>query len=204
MMGSPTEGRPVSQTPANVVRAGLDHPVIDADGHIIEFMPAVLDHLTEVGGREIAAAYEQVLNVEELVGDLDTAARRAQGLFKMTWWAFPSRNSRDRATGMLPRLLHERLDEIGIDVAVLYPTYGLTVTAVPDDELRRVMARAFNTYMAEAYAPHADRLIPVASIPTTTCAPSAERPSSPTWIATRVPTCFFTSQSYHRGLEHHA
>ena len=25
----------------------------------------------------------------------------------------------------------ERLDEIGIDVAVLYPTYGLTVTAVP-------------------------------------------------------------------------
>src|SRR5581483_11703533 len=44
-------------------------------------------------------------------------------------------------------------------------TGGLTVTAYPNDELRRVMARAFNRYYAEAYADYRDRLIPVAAIP---------------------------------------
>ena len=32
------------------IRAALDHPVIDADGHIIEFLPAVRDFLVEEGG----------------------------------------------------------------------------------------------------------------------------------------------------------
>ncbi len=34
---------------------------------------------------------------------------------------------------MLPELMYRRLDELGIDFAVLYPTYGLPVTAIPND-----------------------------------------------------------------------
>ena len=67
---------------------------------------------------------------------------------------------------MLPRLLHDRLDEIGIDVAYLYPTLGLTVMAVDDDELRRAIALLDNRYYAEAYSPYRDRLLPVGVIPT--------------------------------------
>ena len=152
-------------SPLNPVRAGLDHPVLDADGHLIEFLPAVRDHLVEVGGPELAGAFDQVMNVDALVGGLDEAARRAQGLFRMTWWAYPARNSLDRATGMLPQLLCERLDEIGIDFAVLYPTLGLTALSLDDAELRRGVARAFNRYNAELLAGHSERLAPVALIP---------------------------------------
>ncbi len=151
--------------PANRVRAGLDHPVIDADGHLIEFLPALRDHLIDVGGRQLSDAFDQVMNVEALVGGLDVAQRRSQGLFKMSWWAFPSRNSMDRATGMLPRLLYERLDEIGVDYAVVYPTLGLMPLSLDAPELRCGVARAINRYNAELFADHRDRLEPVAVIP---------------------------------------
>jgi predicted TIM-barrel fold metal-dependent hydrolase len=91
--------------------------------------------------------------------------RRAMGLFKLTWWAYPARNSRDRATGMLPGLLYERLDELGLDYAVLYPTLGLTALSLEQADLRRAAIRAFNRYAAELFEPYSDRLTPVAMIP---------------------------------------
>ena len=53
----------------------------------------------------------------------------------------PARNTLDRATAMLPRLLYERLDEIGLDLAVLYPTFGLIPMALDDEEMRCGIAR---------------------------------------------------------------
>jgi hypothetical protein len=51
-------------------------------------------------------------------------------------------------------------------VAVLYPTVGLSVMAIDDDELRRALARACNRWYAEAYGPYSDRLVTVGVIPT--------------------------------------
>ena len=42
---------------------------------------------------------------------------------------------------MLPELLYRRLEEIGLDFALLYPTSGLSVLSNPDDELRQAAAR---------------------------------------------------------------
>ncbi len=39
------------------VRARLDHPVIDADGHTVEFEPALLDHLKAVSGPDMVQRY---------------------------------------------------------------------------------------------------------------------------------------------------
>jgi hypothetical protein len=39
---------PASKSAA--VRARLNHPVIDSDGHTVEFLPAVLDYLEQTGG----------------------------------------------------------------------------------------------------------------------------------------------------------
>ena len=36
----------------------------------------------------------------------------------------PTKNTLDRATAMLPRLMYERLDDLGLDFAVVYPTAG--------------------------------------------------------------------------------
>jgi predicted TIM-barrel fold metal-dependent hydrolase len=67
---------------------------------------------------------------------------------------------------MLPRLMRARLDEAGIDFAVVYGTHGLFVLAMDNDELRRVVHRAFNMLYADMFADVADRLTPAALIPT--------------------------------------
>jgi predicted TIM-barrel fold metal-dependent hydrolase len=81
------------------------------------------------------------------------------------WWALPAENTLDRATAMLPRLLRARLDQTGVDFAVLYPSSGLFATAIENAEVRQAVCRAHNAYHAEAYAEVADRAIPVAIIP---------------------------------------
>ena len=46
------------------IRAKLDHPVVDADGHMIETTFAVLDFVKQVGGADIAARYEETLKTD--------------------------------------------------------------------------------------------------------------------------------------------
>ncbi len=147
------------------VRAGLGHPVIDADGHVIEFLPAVRDHLRDEGGAGLVDRFDAVADAASGIEGPSADERRAMGLFRLTWWAYPARNTLDRATGMLPALLYERLDELGIDFAVLYPTLGLAALSIEEPELRLASIRAFNRCAAELFAPYADRLTPVAMIP---------------------------------------
>jgi hypothetical protein len=39
------------------VRARLKHPVIDSDGHTVEFQPALQDYIRQVAGPDLAARY---------------------------------------------------------------------------------------------------------------------------------------------------
>ncbi|MDQ1521560.1 MAG: hypothetical protein QOI55_2633 [Actinomycetota bacterium] len=150
------------------IRAQIDHPIIDGDGHVIEYLPLVRDILVEVGGSSVAEGFDLVVNSGQLTQMLTAAQRRELALMRLPWWGIPTRNTLDRATAMLPGLLHERLDQIGIDVAIAYPTYGLTAIHLTDNELRPALSRAFNVYVAEVYAPYRDRILPVACIPTFT------------------------------------
>jgi predicted TIM-barrel fold metal-dependent hydrolase len=84
------------------------------------------------------------------------------------FWGLPEEHTLDRMTVTLPGLTYRRLDELGIDFALLYPSSGLTILAAPDDEVRQVAARALNTYYADVYRDYRDRLEPVAVIPTFT------------------------------------
>jgi predicted TIM-barrel fold metal-dependent hydrolase len=149
------------------LRARLDHPVIDSDGHLIEYLPLVRDFLVEEAGEGVAQGFDcMVTSALPRVSVPDPAQRRQLGIHSAGVWGIPTRNTLDRATVMLPELMYRRLDELGIDFAVLYPTYGLTVTALPQAELRCALARALNRYYAEVYADFRDRLEPVAAIPT--------------------------------------
>jgi predicted TIM-barrel fold metal-dependent hydrolase len=148
------------------IHAELDHPVIDADGHGIEYLPWFRDLLRDEAGPDAVDAWSVVEHGPALMRNLDTDAKRAFGAFRVSWWGLPTEQTLDRATAMLPRLQYERLDELGIDVAVVYPTYGLTVMGLDDPELRVGAARAFNTYYAQAYDGLRDRLEPVAIVPT--------------------------------------
>ena len=147
------------------IRAKLDHPVIDGDGHLIEYTPIVRDFVKEIAGEEVAQRFDAMVKGSIMTRQVPHEAKRGLGLTRFAWWGVPTRNTLDRATAMMPKLMYERLDELGLDYALLFPTYGLTVTAFPDDELRRAMARAFNRYYAECYGEYRDRLEPVAAIP---------------------------------------
>jgi len=150
---------------AERIRKRIDHPVIDSDGHHVEFLPLVKDFLKEIAGDAVVGRFEQITRGAAIARSLDPVARRQLALTRVPFWGLPARNTLDRATAMLPRLLHERLPSLGIDFAILYPTYGLIPIHLVDAELRRAACRAFNRYAAECYADYRDRLSPVAAIP---------------------------------------
>jgi predicted TIM-barrel fold metal-dependent hydrolase len=66
---------------------------------------------------------------------------------------------------MLPRLMYERLDDLGIDFCVVYPTNGLGFHRMPDHRLRRAICRAYNVFAADQFRGLGDRVIPAAVIP---------------------------------------
>jgi predicted TIM-barrel fold metal-dependent hydrolase len=167
-----------ADTRAARLRAGLGHPVIDADGHVIETIPVFhgffLDFVKELGGGDLAARFEAAggIDFDDMVlrpwSALSEVRRRELWVTRPSWWSLPAANTLDRATAHLPRLLHERLDDLGIDFSVLYPSRGLTTMSIRDAELRQVACRAINAFNAEVYFPYADRMTPAAQIPTHT------------------------------------
>src|SRR6267378_3736684 len=145
------------------VRRRLDHPVIDGDGHWLEPIPIFLDYLRDVGG---ASAVEKFLKKAKDTSwyEMTLAERMDKRPHRPTWWGEPG-NTLDRATAMVPGLFHERLDDFGIDFALVYTSLGLFFVSNPDEELRRSVARAVNRMNAEMFRPYARRMTPAAVVP---------------------------------------
>lgn len=152
------------RTPDNV-RARINHPVIDADGHWLEYGPAVLTALEKIGGSLAVEGFKLNPNRVKRALSLDVPGRHREHIAQEAFWGAPTRNTRDRATAMMPKLFHHRLDELGYDFAITYPTAGLTLHRIPDTAMRKATIRAFNTFSAEHFAPYSDRLTPAAVIP---------------------------------------
>lgn len=147
------------------IRKEIDHPIIDGDGHLLEYTPLVRDFLVEIAGEDIAKSFDQMTGGSALARQVPLEAKRGLGMTRFAWWGVPATNTLDRATAMMPKLMYNRMDELGLDYALLFPTYGLTVTALPDDDLRPALARAYNRYYSLCYDEYRDRLEPVAAIP---------------------------------------
>jgi predicted TIM-barrel fold metal-dependent hydrolase len=150
---------------ASEVRARLSHPIIDADGHWQEFSPVVVDELRRIGGEQAAEGFMFFRQRVQQELAMSVAERCERRIAQPSWWAAPTKNTRDRATAMMPRLLYERLDELGLDFAVIYPTAGLALPRLPDAAVRQATCRAFNVFTANTFAPFADRMTPAAVIP---------------------------------------
>jgi predicted TIM-barrel fold metal-dependent hydrolase len=157
----------VEKSASAEIHRRLNHPVIDADGHWIEFEPTLLDYLDAVAGPAMADRFRHNDYLAGLAGwsRMSPEERRARRAIQPPWWGFPARNSLDRATAMLPGLLHERMDEIGLDFAIAYPTLALFFAAIRDHELQLAAYRAYNVMAADLFRSVGDRLIPAACIP---------------------------------------
>ena len=149
------------------IRAGLKHPVIDGDGHWMEPIPIFLEYLSETGGPGCVDRMRAMWRQNQAWYRATGPERQHQRLRRTIWWGVTS-NTLDKATALLPALLNERLPELGIDFAVMYPSFGLTINAITQDDLSRAAARAYNRMTAEMFAPFAARFAPVAVIPART------------------------------------
>ena len=144
------------------IHAELDHPVIDGDGHFVEYMPLLLDIMNEVGGPEVASHFSLRFPKWYALSD---EVRQAKRYTRPPWWALPTANTVDSATSVLPALLRNRMDQFGLDYAVLYPTIGLGAAHLSDETIRVGACRSWNTYQSELFGAHADRMTGVAIVP---------------------------------------
>ncbi len=147
-----------AQFPGCEVRARLDHPVIDADAHVLECEFAINDFLAQVAGPAMVEKSRARMRGSPYKFDTRTI-----------WWGTPSgKYTGDRAMAMLPKLFRSRMDEAGIDYAHCYTTNGIPGLYIQDDELRQATCRALNTMYADMCSEVRDRVSPVAVIPTFT------------------------------------
>src|SRR5438067_6819378 len=156
---------PDGPTAARKLRSRLNHPIIDADGHWLEYAPLMREEFRRIGGD--AAAEALAIASDRIPSSLrmSLAERRRRRVGQEAFWGSPSENVLDRATAMLPRLLYERLDDLGIDFCVVYPTAGLGFHRTQDTRLRRAICRAYNVFAADQCRGLEDRVIPAAIIP---------------------------------------
>jgi hypothetical protein len=155
------------QSRAARIRAGLEHPVIDGDGHWLEPIPIFLEHLSAVAGPGAVDRIRAQWHRNNAWYRSTWAERQQQRLRRGIWWGVTA-NTLDKATALLPALLDERMPELGIDFALMYPSFGLTINTIADDELHAAAARAYNVMTAEMFAPFAQRFAPVAIVPART------------------------------------
>src|SRR3954447_1637324 len=153
-------------TEAARLRATLSHPVVDADGHLIEHVPALLQYMLDRG---IATEDMYTLVAAIVRPDVDTRGMTAHDMAELhlarsTWWALPA-NALDLATVTAPRLYRQRLDDFGIDFSIVYPSLGLGFIHVARDDVRVPACMAYNRYVADAFADVADRITPAAIVP---------------------------------------
>ena len=148
------------------IRARLGHPIIDSDGHTLENPVVLAEYIKSESGSKVAerfaasgGGYGLVIPGENL------AEARDRRITRGPWWGMPAANTLDRATAMLPKLLYERLDELGLDYSVLYTTIGFSLIGIEDEELRRASCRALNRMRADMTAGFGDRLTAAAVIP---------------------------------------
>src|SRR3954470_20562992 len=156
----------MKRSPADI-RAQLGHPVIDGDGHWLEAIPIFLEHLRDVGGAHAVDEVRALWRRNDEWYRSSWQERQYKRLRRTIWWGVTA-NTRDKATALLAALLNERLPELGIDFAIIYPSFGLTINSIPQDELHGHAARAYNRMTADLFAPYRQRFAPVAIIPART------------------------------------
>ena len=84
------------------LRAKLDHPVIDGDGHLVEPAPLFQNYLQKTGGKDLVDAYQRELR-EHPTG---SRGNRETGDMRGAWWGVGN-DAYDLATVMAPKLLHQ-------------------------------------------------------------------------------------------------
>src|SRR5260370_42464889 len=95
----------VHNTKSAQVRSKLSHPVIDSDGHSLDYRPAFMDHLKAVGGPKMLEGFAAQLagtQMDPVWYRLNQQERRDQRPLRTPWWNVPTKDTLDLATAPIP------------------------------------------------------------------------------------------------------
>src|SRR5580693_5966571 len=110
------------------VRSKIDHPIVDGDGHWVEYDPVFSDKMRKVGGDLAADGFLKAMGATRESLSMTVAERRHKRIGQSAFWSRQAENTLDRATAMMPKLLYDRLDEIGLDFADYFSGLGDRLT----------------------------------------------------------------------------
>ena len=147
------------------IHSRLKHPVVDGDGHWLEYTPVFSEKMRKAVGNTAADGFIAAMKTTPDALKMTPETRDKRHVAMPAFWNRQAENTLDRATAMMPKMLYERLDEIGSDFAVIYPTSGLRLPRIKDDETRRAVIRAYNIVSADYFNGLEDRMTPAAIIP---------------------------------------
>src|SRR3954471_16134072 len=88
------------------IRAKLSHPVIDGDGHWVEYDPVFAEQMRKVGGDLAADGFLAAMNATKTALDMPVAERKRRRIAMPGFWTRQTGNTLDRATAMMPRLFY--------------------------------------------------------------------------------------------------
>lgn len=138
------------------------HPIIDTDGHHLEFLPALDRFLEKYMGSKHFNSWLSKQKATSSSQESLSFTRKA----KPGWWSGPPSHALiDRAAASFPKLLANRLPEIGIDFMIIYTSVGLTTFFEPDAAIRKSFFRGLNSFYAEYFMDYPQRLTPAGVIP---------------------------------------
>ena len=87
------------------IRAKLNHPIIDGDGHWVEYDPVFAEQMRKVGGDKAADGYLAAMHSTLSALQMGTQERRRRQIAMPGFWTRQTGNTLDRATAMMPSLV---------------------------------------------------------------------------------------------------
>ena len=127
------------------IREIVDHPIVDADAHLVEPFPFILEELREILGPNAEAdfarsRYHTLYSSTTAWPPMSDDQRRREWAVAPVWWGTPV-NATDRAAAYVPEAFYRRTEQLGIDHGAVYPSW-LGMTRIPEAELRAACCRA--------------------------------------------------------------
>lgn len=148
-----------------------DHPVIDADSHKCENPLVFCDYIPREFRDRVSFVRDRfgeqrfrILDRDPETGrnDFSRLFLQPEGYGKGTFRPYHEETT---IGGLFNRVRLEHMDREGIDHQVIYGSITLAFNSLIDSELAVALCRAYNDYIHEDTASHADRLHPVAVLP---------------------------------------
>src|ERR1041385_4039639 len=94
------------RSPAEI-RSKLSHPVVDGDGHWLEYAPVFSEKMRKAGGDLAADGFLKALQSTPDALKLMPGERADRRVAQPNFWNRQAENTLDRATAMMPKLLYE-------------------------------------------------------------------------------------------------